>query len=502
MIRLTVPDPPVRAMAEHPLYHRVREAVEASAEGRRPFGIIAGLSGGADSICLASLLSRLREPLGIKVQVVHVNHLLRGNESDGDEGFVLDFCKKADLPCRIFRADVGKLSAEKGLSEEEVGRLVRYAFLKQAMEEAGYQVIAVAHNREDRAETVFMNLMRGAGLEGLAAFSLGNEVKPGDKPRELLRPLLDAGRDEILAYLKSQGLSYRVDSSNLSDDYQRNRVRNQVFPFIRKQMGLDPVKPLISLSKRAYEENQFLEELAGELLDRVLLDSGGNYLVVDAKGLAAAKPVLSRRAVRLIWSRLNGSKKNLESVHVEDILALCGKNITGKYLMLPETVTVKTDYGRLEFLKGDRTDVFKGKKDLTDFCRPAAIPGITPVPEVFGCLKAELLCREEAQNLFGSLKSMPEESMIQLFDYGAFEGGIDIRCRRNGDRIRPKGGPGEQKLKELFINKKIPFEKRGQIPLLAKDNRIIWAIGVRTSEACKISSLTRQIAVLTWIDNT
>ncbi len=496
-----MPGPPVRAMDEQPLYYKVKEAVEAASKGR-PFGIIVGLSGGADSLCLASLLSRLREPLGIELQAVHVNHLLRGRESDGDEAFVLDFCKEADIPCRIFRADVGKLSAEKGFSEEEAGRLVRYAFLKQAMEEAGYQTIAVAHNREDRAETVFMNLMRGTGLEGLAAFSLGNEAKPGDKPPEVLRPLLDAGRNEILAYIKSQGLSYRVDSSNLSDNYQRNRVRNQVFPFIRKQMGLDPVKPLISLSKRAYEENLFLEELAGELLERILLDSGKNCLAVDAKGLADAKPVLSRRAVRLIWSRLHGSKKNLESVHVEDILALCGKNITGKYLMLPQRVTVKTEYGRLEFINGERTDVFKGKKDLTDFCRPVAIPGITPVPEAFGCLKAELLSRDEAQSRFGSLKSLPEESLVQLFDYGAFEGGIDIRCRRNGDRIRPKGGPGEQKLKELFINKKIPLEKRGQIPLLAKDYRIIWAIGVRTSEAFKMSSLTRQLAVLTWIDNT
>ncbi len=227
--------------------------------------VAAGVSGGADSICLLSVLYALRERLGIRLAAVHVNHGIRGAEADRDEAFVRSFCKERGIPCLVYHRDVPRLVKERHLSEEEAGRMVRLLCFREAMEELGAGTAAVAHNRDDNAETVLFHLFRGSGLKGLAGMAAKTEF-PGEASGKtggfLIRPLLDCSRQEIEDYLKKQETGFCTDSTNLSEAYSRNRIRLNILPQARL-VNTDAVLHIVQAAKIAGKLEEEEQAAAG-----------------------------------------------------------------------------------------------------------------------------------------------------------------------------------------------------------------------------------------------
>ena len=471
-------------MFDESLISKVRSNISEYNLIKPGFHIVAGISGGADSVCLLKALTELRDANKLSITAVHVNHLLRGKESDGDEEFVAGFCESLNIPLKIYHEDIRMTSEASGVSIEEAGRDARYSIFFRTLREVCGDVIAVAHNFEDQAETVMMNILRGCGAEGLA----GMDFKSG----VIIRPLLNIRRQGILDYLAEHAIGFRTDSSNLSCDYSRNRIRNNLFPFIQKQFSVDPSCMLNRLSVLSRRDDAFIEGFARQEFQKAFGEQEG-VVVLDASVIAGKEAAVSSRMIRMAWERITGGRKALESNHIDKITALCRGNATGKSLSLPGGVTAWISYGNL--MIGRRE-----KRDKLNYSYPVSVPGATNVAEAGGTLTARILDKSGFLKESGDLSEIKESSKTQIFDYLKIKCGINIRNRRDGDRIRPLRSMGERKLKEFFIDRKIQAERRDAVPLVATGSNILWVIGMRTSEDAKPDEHTEAYLILNWSD--
>ena len=449
---------------------------------RKGDGVVVGLSGGADSVCLLKVLLEFKEDFSLTLTAVHVNHGLRGHESDEDQAFVERLCKDWNVSLKTFRVDLKQMSHDQGSSLEEAGREIRYKLFHQVMEETGAGAIAVAHHREDQAETIMLHILRGTGLDGLC----GMNIKQGP----VIRPLLNVGRAQILEYLEANGIPFRIDSSNLTDEFTRNRIRNVLFPMIQEMFSVDPSNQLLRLSHIIREDQDFIETVAQEAYLRVLLSEDGK-VELSLKELQNFPTAIIKRIIRRAWERINTNRKNLERVHVDQIAALCQDGRTGKRAPLPKGFEARISYDKLIFEK----QAIQAQKP---YAYPISYEGITEAEQAGGVLHAELISGEEAFGRYGNPDTLRENAFIQLFDYDKLECGITLRNRKDGDRIRPYGSGGEKKLKDYFIDQKVPWDERSRIPLVAKDQRIVWIIGMRTSEDYRARWDTKEVLVLSW----
>jgi len=443
--------------------------------------IIVGISGGADSVCLLKILLELKDEFNLNLIAVHVNHGLRGTEAQHDQSFVEELCKDWGIPLKTYFVNIKVLSKKMGVSEEEAGREARYRIFKKVLKNTGYDYIAVAHNRDDQAETVMLNILRGTGLDGLC----GMVMKQG----EIIRPLLNISRRQIIEYLESNKLSYCTDSSNKSSEYTRNRVRNELFPEIRRLFGIDPVNQLYRLSILVGEDKDLLEQVTRNSYDAVVLEDEDD-VVLSATGLRTLSNAVVKRIIRMAWEKINKSKKNLESVHVDQIITLCQNNRTGKKVKLKNGIEVLLSYDRLIFKKA-------GKKYVKPYSYSVNMEGFTEVKELNAVLEARILNNNEISQL-GDFSLVNETSLIQFFDLDKLNDNIVIRSRLDGDRIRPYKSNGEKKLKKFFIDQKVPGEKRDTIPLVALGNKIVWIVGMRTSEDFRARKDSKKILMLSW----
>lgn len=441
--------------------------------------VVLGFSGGADSVCLLHVLKVLAKLRHFSIFAVHINHMLRGAESDGDESFVREVCKSWHIPLWVFREDIIMYSKEKGCSIEEAGRIIRYERFYQVMEETGSQYIAVAHHSQDQAETVFLNLLRGSGLDGLCGM--------GDISERIIRPFLNIDKEEILGYISENRLEYRVDSSNLDNCYARNSIRNTVFPMIQRETGFQVTRSLLRSVKLLKEDRDYLRQLAEQAYKNIVLSTDKNRVVLDRKKLNSCHRSISSRIIRLVWQELTGSTTGLEERHVGCSLALSEKKATGKMINLPKGIIVNAEYGKLIMEKQQM------KQPLKRFSVPMPVPSTVNVPEAHIRLTAGLYTKEQYIEEFVSIEKNKETGLTQLFDYDRVNEGINIRNRRPGDVFFPYGSLGSKKLKDFFIDKKIPRDKREGIPLLADGKNIIWVIGMRTAENYKITENTGTI---------
>lgn len=476
-------------MAQKNLLEKVKKYIEKENLLKPGAKLIVGVSGGADSVCLLKVLLELENELDIKLLAVHVNHGLRGKEADRDQEFVVKLCQEWSIPVKVYFVNIKKLSEKLGISEEEAGRKARYRIMENVLKKTGGDLIAVAHNREDQAETVMMNILRGSGIDGICGI-------PAKRDR-IIRPLLNVSRDEIEKYLSENDISFCTDSSNKGVEYTRNRIRNELFPRIEELFDVNPVNQLVRLSKLASEDREFLEDTARRLYSNVIM-SDSEEIVLSAEGLRSLSNAILKRIIRIAWERLSNSRKNLEAVHIDQIIALFRNNRTGKEVHLPKGFTASISYDRLIFKK-------RGKNISRLFSYPIKREGRTIVHEANGALDSCVLSKEEFLEK-GYNGNNKESSPVQFFDFDRLGNESEIRSRRAGDRIRPyskaagaKGFTvGGKKLKDYFIDKKIPVEERDKIPLVALGSRVAWIIGMRTSEEFRAREDTKNIWMLSW----
>jgi tRNA(Ile)-lysidine synthase len=441
--------------------------------------VVVALSGGPDSVCLLHVLHTLSEKLNIKIYAVHINHMLRGLESDADEAYVFELCGKLDVPIHSRSFDIRRISDEKGISLEEAGREIRYGELSDFAYKTGASKVAVAHNKNDQTETVLMHILRGSGLAGLA----GMEYERGN----IIRPLLDIERSEIEEYCEKLNLNPRIDSSNLKSDFTRNRIRLELIPFINAKFNVDLMESICRLSSHAGSENGFMEKCSAEAMDKLIVEKSSGNTGLNLSGLKSLHPALQRRVIRKAVCQVKGDLKGIESIHVDDAVGLISRGRTGAAIQLPGGIFAGISYNLFKiYMKTESADTPQFDKIVT-------MPGCTEVAEINSVIIASI---EAEAFTIDKYNGLGYNSLVQFFDYDGLKRGINIRNRCEGDIFKPYKSSGTKKLKEYFIDNKIPREIRSEIPLIACNDEIVWIIGYKISDKFKVTENTKSVLKL------
>ena len=321
--------------------------------------IVVGVSGGPDSICLLDYLNKITkfphfipEPVGTspfypgtsgdmaKIIVAHVNHMLR-EEADGDEQFVKDYCEKNGIEFYTKSIDVQNLANTNKIGTEEAGRLARYEFFNEVLRKTGANKIAIAHNKNDKVETILMHTLRGRGMEGLQ----GIEPKRGN----IIRPLIECERTQIEKYCEENQLNPRIDKTNFENIYHRNKIRNMVIPYIQKEFNPNIVKTMNRLSDIVTLEDEYMEKQMRKAYQELIIEEKQREIVIDLKKFNLQEIVIKSRLIRYIIKRLFGTTASIEKIHIDDIIKLCDNNVGNKYLTPNKNVKVLVKNHKVSF---------------------------------------------------------------------------------------------------------------------------------------------------------
>lgn len=446
--------------------------------------VIAGVSGGADSVCLLFVLCALRGKLGFQIKVCHVNHGLRGAEADADEAYVRELCRELEIPCRFFHEDVELIARNRKQSPEEAGRMVRREAFAVMCREDGGTKIATAHHRDDNAETVLWNMARGTGLRGLGG------IRP--VAGMWIRPLLALTRKQTEGYLRARGISWREDATNSSDDYTRNRIRHHILPALEDQVNPGAARHLDELSRQAQEIWDYLEsgvDLAWRKCVETAPDPGPRALEISRAGFEKEMPAVQNQLLRRCLAYVRGQERDIGAVHIAALAELFEKQ-AGRVLDLPGNIkAVRTHAGVAVKQKAEKGEAGGQpvRKGIPSF--PLKIPGAVEIPGT----GQRIVCRIIRKGSVSEAEEIPQKSYTKWLDYDIIKYGLSARTRQSGDYFVVDETGSRQKLKSYFINEKIPREERERMLLIADGEHIVWVPGRRMSRAYYVSSRTERI---------
>lgn len=306
--------------------------------------LVLAVSGGPDSLSMLDILNKIKSENKINFDfvVAHVNHMIR-EEAIEEEEFVQNFCKKIDVKCFTKRIDVENYAHNKKVGTEEAGRTLRYEFFDEILEKTDSNKIAVAHNKNDRVETIIMNILRGSGLSGLK----GIEPKRNNK---FIRPLIEIDRQEIEDYCRKQNLDPRIDKSNFENIYTRNKVRNIIIPYIKEEFNPNIIETITRLSDVIVDEDRFLNNLTKEVYGKLLEEKQEKEICLNLKEFNKQDKVIKNRIILYTITELMGSSKGIEKIHIEDIIKLCANNIGNKFLLPNKNLKVLIKNKKIYFL--------------------------------------------------------------------------------------------------------------------------------------------------------
>lgn len=315
--------------------------------------IVIGVSGGPDSMTLLNVLISLNKmkKIDCKIVVAHINHGIRV-EADEETKYVQEFCKKNNIPCYVKKEKVEEIAKESKIGTEEAGRKLRYSFFEEVADKCKANKIATAHTANDNAETILMNIIRGTGLSGIK----GIEIKRDNK---FIRPIIELTRKEIEEYCEEQKLNPKIDKTNNENIYTRNKVRNELIPFIEKEFNPNIITSLNRMSQLVSKEDEYLEKQVERAYKEVLIDEylgnkqleGNNTIILDLRKFNCEEIVIKNRLVRYTINILMGSKQNIEKIHITDIVKLCTNNVGNKFLTPNKNIKVKVGKGKIFFIK-------------------------------------------------------------------------------------------------------------------------------------------------------
>ncbi len=447
-------------------------------------GLLVGVSGGPDSVALLYLLMELKDDYDLQIYVVHLNHMLREDESDDDAGYVEKLAKRLKLPVFIGKKDVGEFAKANKLSLEEAARIQRYEFYKQIADKLNIRKIALGHNANDNAETVLMRLLRGSGEQGLTGIypvrQIGN--------LKVIRPLLNIYRKEIESFLKEKKVSVRTDSSNADNKFFRNKVRLELIPFLEENYNQNIKQVLVNTADILKEENEYLEEIAKKFYSQAehppskgeFSDTNDEGIHLSIKKIRDFPLAIQRRIIRYGIKKLTGNLRQITYQHLNEIFKLLKGSLAYGQIDLPNDLIVERLRKELVIRKGKTQDIY-------NIIYPVKIPGETLVPE----LGVKLVCTisERRSNLEFSTQNRYQES----FDYDKINGLVFVRTRKDGDSFRPLGMRGGKKIKDFLIDQKIPQPEKNKVLFLTDKTDIIWLIGLRISERFKVTTKTKRV---------
>jgi tRNA(Ile)-lysidine synthase len=445
--------------------------------------IVMGVSGGADSVCLFHVMLSFTKKYNLTLFVVHVNHMIRGMEADDDENYVQQLCEENGVSFTLVKADVRTMAKMEGLSEEEAGRIVRYQAFYECLEKNKCNKIAIAHNKNDNAETVLFHMFRGSGIKGLTGIS---EMRDN-----IIRPLLSVTRADIETYLKENKLVYHDDHTNFTLDYSRNKIRHNIIKFAQEEINSKVIEHIVSAANQLKEINDYLEDnIKIAYKKHVIYNAKLNTCVILTKNLKKEHVVIQKGMIRSMIKQLVHQLKDVDALHINLVLTLMEKEV-GKSLDLPygiiavkgyEDITLKLVSDYRNKIPISNTNELIGRIEEIEIIGP----GEYCIPKLNILLSIKL---------FNYKKNMiiPKNGCTKWFDYDKIKNTVLIRTRKEGDFLQIDSIGSKKKLKSLFIDEKVPREKRDFIPLLTDGSHVMWVIGGRMSEAYKISQDTKMI---------
>jgi tRNA(Ile)-lysidine synthase len=446
--------------------------------------LLLAVSGGADSVCLLHVMLSLKEELGIKLHVAHLDHQLRGEESDGDAAYVAELAQSLDIHCTVSKADVRGYQRKHRLSLEEAAREVRYNFLAETAAAAGASVIATGHTQDDNVETIMLHIIRGSGIAGLVGLNAKSKRLLNGNQVDIIRPLLEISREETQRYCIDHNLVARVDSSNQSLSMLRNRIRLKLLPEIKKYNPAF-VESLLRTSVVAADEIAFLDSEVEKVWESVVQEQD-NVIILDKERIDALPDALKRHLLRVAIKRLLGTLKDIEERHIGEITGVLGKQ-AGKYINLPYGLIFAVEYGR--YLLGRDT------KALCPFPELATeeiirIPGITNISG----------WSVETSIVDNNLPLDSDNKFAAYLDADKCGGSFIVRSRFEGDHFQPLGFDTPKRLNRFMIDLKIPQSWRERIPLvcatgqgLPTGGQIVWVAGYRIGDRFKVTGRTKKV---------
>jgi tRNA(Ile)-lysidine synthase len=447
---------------------KVRDNLIKNCNIKENDNILLGLSGGPDSVFLFHILRLLKDELGYNLYCAHVNHMYRGEDAHRDEKFALELCREYGIKCHLMRKHASQYAKELNMTEEEAGRKMRYDFFNKILDNLGGGYISTAHNYNDQVETLLQRIIRGTGIDGL----VGMEFKVGN----IVRPILDIKRKELEEYLHGKDYQYCIDKTNLEAIYGRNRIRLDFIPYVEDNYNPKFQDSIFRLSQTVKNDREIIEESLEKAYQEVELSDKGEIRLELVKFNRLIKG-LKTRVLRHSIEKLKGNLVNVEYSHLDQVMKICQRKNTGKTVIIPGNISIGIEYGNI---------VVKTKEEIKDYVYNISIGKSIIIREA----KVELSIQMTENEKFDKT---PHRIIV---DGDKIKGDLVVRNRRPGDRFVPLGMKGQKKLKDFFIDERIPRDERNKVPVIADRENIIWIAGHRMSDLYKIDQNTEKVLLI------
>ena len=441
--------------------------------------VLVGVSGGADSVCLCLILYELSTKMNFSLEVIHVEHGIRGEESKNDAVFVEQFCKQRGIVCHIRNVDVPRYAKIHHLGEEEAARILRYQVFADAAGQDRNVRIALAHHMEDNAETMLFQLIRGSGLDGLCGM---RPQRTGTNGEIYIRPFLQCSREQIEQFLEERGQGYCTDSTNANESYSRNRMRKRVLPELI-QMNPQAVQHMQTAMEQLQQVRDYLEEETVSL-EKKFISGERKNVKLDTDGLAELSQAVRMRLIRKAVWKAAGACKDITAAHLQAVADLLEKQ-TGRYVKLPYGLTATRVYNVIEIM---------GKRKETEkICLPIDTDRL---PE--NLLAGEWKFSFKKFLYDGNTDKIPRKMYTKWFDYDKMKKGFEIRTRKAGDYIIVDDKGHHKKLKQVFTGDKIPAQQRAGLWLIAHESLVHAIIGYRSGCSALVTPQTGKVLKITF----
>ncbi len=445
--------------------------------------LLVAVSGGGDSLALLYALHQAQAEFDLRLCGAHLNHALRGDESDADAAFVAAAFRRLDIPYTLQRADVAAYRRAHRLSLEDAARRVRYAFLADAAAHHAAHAVAVAHTADDQAETLLMNIIRGSGLDGLRGMQLLDRLATDAANLMLFRPLLGVTRAQTYAYCAALGLQPRQDVSNLSLEHTRNRIRLELMPMLER---FNPAvrDALLRLARNSAEDADYIRAQTNAVWQDIARQSDADEAVIalNTQALARQHPAVQSRILRRAVQAVKGSADDITRRHILDMRRLIA-GPAGRTLHLPDGILFAVGYDEAHI--GIGASVTDALSPLPPICgeHPLVVPGETRIP---GWRISASVCAAACNAIADT------DGLSETLDLDSVGAALYLRGRRPGDRFQPLGMAQSKKLQDFMVDERIPRRWRDGVPLLVSRNGIACVVGWRIAHWARVTHATKR----------
>ena len=437
--------------------------------------IVVGLSGGPDSVCLLHILSRLKEELDLEIYAAHLNHQIRRIEAQKDAFYISKLCEEMGITFFIKSINVPEYCEKNGVSIEEGARKLRYEMFYEIKNNTRANKIAIGHNLNDQAETILMRMMRGTGLQGLKGIEY---IRDG----VIIRPILDIERNDIEEYCKQNKLNPRIDKTNLESIYTRNKIRLELIPYMKDNFNSNIIESIVRMGNSLRSDNDYIESEA-LIKFKEVSNIKSDSVEINLKPYINLHNSMKVRILRNSIKHILGDTNFIDQRHIDDIIELEDESKIDKVINLPRGI----------YVYRKKNSIILTNKEIVieeiEFCYNIPSNGFIKVKEIGTIIETQVVS-------INKYKRSKSDKSCNWFDFNKIKGGIVVRNRRSGDKIKLSGG--SKKIKDLFIDIKIPKEDRCKVPVIADDQGILSVGNFRNSENYKIDEETKEVLKVTF----